>query len=509
MEEMKVTWVSHGCNIIMDGWTDIRHCPLINIIVSCKDGPYFLRAIDCSGKQKDVEFQFQILKDVIEEVGPSNVVQVITNATYVMFELQEPLQVMIMTQDWTRWRESKTGQGKRVKEVVVRETFWVDVKYITSIITPFFSIIKYGDSNNPNLGEIYECIDNMLGQMKATIRVRDPTLEFYHEHIQPIIQHRWEKLNTPLHMVAYALNPKWYVERPGRVIPLDDNEVSSSSTSERNWSTYGWIHYVKRNRLTSERAEKLVVVHSALCLMDRKTTEYKQTPTLRWDVDPEELRQVEEDNTMQQGLIGLSFEDKDDSSSEEFMDVVSNKQVNEMCRKRPQRVAFYSVDCRGSCGEIFVDLQNHTYNQKKLEDFPLQVRFPSLEEATSVCWSSLPRNTAKLYFAMRIVETFEQVEGREPGDLSSTDLPSVLNMRKKLCEEQGLAESRISDLLLQRIVDVGKRELPPVCAIVGGILGQEVIKAMSCKGDPLKNFFFFDVMDGKGIIEDISIGDKN
>ncbi|XP_057845047.1 SUMO-activating enzyme subunit 1B-1 [Cryptomeria japonica] len=189
--------------------------------------------------------------------------------------------------------------------------------------------------------------------------------------------------------------------------------------------------------------------------------------------------------------------------------IATKKKVNELCRKRPQRVAFYSVDCRGSCGEIFVDLQNHTYNQKKMENAPLEVTFPSLEEATSVRWSSLPRNTSKLYFAMRVVEMFEQVEGRESGDLSSTDIPSVLKMRKKLCEEQEFAESRIPDLLLQRIVDAGKRELPPVCAIVGGILGQEVIKAMSCKGDPLKNFFFFDVMDGKGIIEDISTGDKN
>jgi len=31
-----------------------------------------------------------------------------------------------------------------------------------------------------------------------------------------------------------------------------------------------------------------------------------------------------------------------------------------------------------------------------------------------------------------------------------------------------------------------------------------VIKAISGKGDPLKNFFFFDAFDGKGIIEDIS-----
>jgi len=30
-----------------------------------------------------------------------------------------------------------------------------------------------------------------------------------------------------------------------------------------------------------------------------------------------------------------------------------------------------------------------------------------------------------------------------------------------------------------------------------------VIKSISCKGDPIKNFFFFDEADGKGVIEDI------
>jgi len=33
---------------------------------------------------------------------------------------------------------------------------------------------------------------------------------------------------------------------------------------------------------------------------------------------------------------------------------------------------------------------------------------------------------------------------------------------------------------------------------------QEVIKAISGKGDPIKNFFYYDASDGKGIIEDIS-----
>ena len=33
---------------------------------------------------------------------------------------------------------------------------------------------------------------------------------------------------------------------------------------------------------------------------------------------------------------------------------------------------------------------------------------------------------------------------------------------------------------------------------------QEVIKAVSGKGEPLKNFFYYDAQDGKGVMEDIS-----
>lgn len=39
------------------------------------------------------------------------------------------------------------------------------------------------------------------------------------------------------------------------------------------------------------------------------------------------------------------------------------KAVNEKCRNLAKRVAFYTVDCRGACGEIFVDLQNYKYTK--------------------------------------------------------------------------------------------------------------------------------------------------
>ncbi len=142
-----------------------------------------------------------------------------------MLELQEPLQLIVMMNEWNRWDGSRSEQGMRVKDIVKSDVFWSDAKYIVSIIRPIFEVIKYGDGDVPTLGEVYELIDSMLGQMRAVVREKDPTLAFYNDHIQPIIQRRWDKLNTPLHMVAYALNLRWYMTRPGRVTPLHDDEV--------------------------------------------------------------------------------------------------------------------------------------------------------------------------------------------------------------------------------------------------------------------------------------------
>lgn len=80
MSPLKASWSADGCSIVMDGWTDCRNRPLINIIVSSISGPYFLKAIDCSGQEKNTMFLKEQLCDAIAEVGPSNVVQVITDA---------------------------------------------------------------------------------------------------------------------------------------------------------------------------------------------------------------------------------------------------------------------------------------------------------------------------------------------------------------------------------------------------------------------------------------------
>jgi hypothetical protein len=65
------------------------------------------------------------------------------------------------------------------------------------------------------------------------------------------------------------------------------SQVVSSSSAERDWSTYGFIHLVKRNRLEAAKAEDLVCFHSNLRLLSHSNPEYKKGPSRMWDVEPE------------------------------------------------------------------------------------------------------------------------------------------------------------------------------------------------------------------------------
>ena len=57
-------------SIVSDGWRDQRNLPLINAIAIWPQGAMFLKAIDCSGVEKDATFISNILIDAIESVGP-------------------------------------------------------------------------------------------------------------------------------------------------------------------------------------------------------------------------------------------------------------------------------------------------------------------------------------------------------------------------------------------------------------------------------------------------------
>lgn len=61
-------------------------------------------------------------------------------------------------------------------------------------------------------------------------------------------------------------------------------QPSSSSCAEHNWSTYNFIHSLRRNKLNPSRAEDLVYIHNNLRLLSRNCGQYEEEKIKMWDV---------------------------------------------------------------------------------------------------------------------------------------------------------------------------------------------------------------------------------
>ncbi|KAH6764019.1 hAT dimerization domain-containing protein / transposase-like protein [Perilla frutescens var. frutescens] len=80
MLENKKEWAIKGCSILSDGWRDsVASKDIVNFLVNSPRGSVFLRSIDVSNITKDAYALVKMFNDIIEEVGESNIVQVVTD----------------------------------------------------------------------------------------------------------------------------------------------------------------------------------------------------------------------------------------------------------------------------------------------------------------------------------------------------------------------------------------------------------------------------------------------
>ncbi|XP_076914925.1 uncharacterized protein LOC143574094 [Bidens hawaiensis] len=316
------------------------------------------------------------LNGAIETIGPSNVLSVVTdnaaNCKAAEKEIEKALATVSVLNSWRELMKSGDENGRtsegNVPKTINDDLFWEDVENILAITKPVYLLIKFCDGEGPRMGEIYEKMDNMVGEIKD-IMMENKFLSYFPE-INKIVVARWNKMTIHLHCLGFALSPKfydkYYLEKlaPGgerRTTPNNDKEVTlgvmeafkriseneaerqvlqqlfatfhmkkelysraatqadvvimdaidwwatygsetpelaeeakkvfsqpiSSSSAESNWSTYSYIHSVKRNRLNSKRADNLLFIHSNIRLQSCFTESYKSGPHKKWDMNPE------------------------------------------------------------------------------------------------------------------------------------------------------------------------------------------------------------------------------
>ncbi|KAL4591672.1 hypothetical protein LXL04_004642 [Taraxacum kok-saghyz] len=462
LDPVKDTWLTQGVSIVSDGWSNVKSEPLINVIAQNSRGATFMYADAFSGIEKTGVVIAKFLREAIEDIGPSSVLQVVTDnaanckaagreiekvykhifwspccvhslnlifkdmakkfewlsktykrgkgivkfflnhthalaffrdnsklqllkvaqtrfaSHYILLkrltECREALATTIVLNSWREWvnkvDEHTRIIANKVGDTIKDEDFWDDIAHILAVTKPIFYMVKFCDGEGPKMAEIYERLDNMKGQIKEAMTLRDNKFSMYYPEVEQIVVQRWDKMTIPLHCLGYALNPKYYDKRyleklgPGgmkRNPPNQDKEVIvgvlkafariseseeeekllreqfasfhmkkgiyalagtqadavtmdaidwwatygaetpdladvakrvlsqpiSSSSAERNWSTYSHIHSVKWNRLNGPRADKLVFIHSNIRLLSRFSESYKAGPNKKWDINPE------------------------------------------------------------------------------------------------------------------------------------------------------------------------------------------------------------------------------
>ena len=114
----------------------------------------------------------------------------------------------------------------------------------------------------------------------------------------------------------WNLSPKEWWVMYGSSLPKLQNvalkllsQPCSSSCCERNWSTYSFIHSLKRNRLNPKRAEDLVFIHTNLRLLLRRTKSYHEGETKMWDIGGDEWDPFEGAGILQ--VASLSLDEPD------------------------------------------------------------------------------------------------------------------------------------------------------------------------------------------------------
>ncbi|KAJ1443109.1 Ribonuclease H-like superfamily [Sesbania bispinosa] len=470
LQPIKDTWSEKGVSLVTDGWTDAQRRPLINFMAISDSGPMFLKAIDGSGEFKDKHYISDLMFSVIDEIGPQNVVQIITDNAPVckaagsivesihhhifwtpcvvhtlnlalkdiccpkntennvvvyeecnwissiaddaffiknfimnhsirlamfnqfvhlkllavaetrfasiiimlkrMRTIKHGLQSMVIIEQWSHYREDNVQKAASVKEIILNDCWWDQVDYVLNFTSPIYDMLRSCDTDEPSLHLVYEKWDSMIEKVKSAIyqhegKELNEHSSFY-EVVYGVLIFRWTKINTPLHCLAHSLNPRYYCrqwleEVPNRVPPHRDNEIcvgrnkclrtyfpeskdriedrwnlkpkewwimygssipklqsialkllsqpSSSSCCERNWSTYSFIHSMKRNRLNPKRAEDLVFIHTNLRLLSRKGKSYKEGESKLWDLAADEWDPSEGADVLE--VASLSLDEPD------------------------------------------------------------------------------------------------------------------------------------------------------------------------------------------------------
>uniref|UniRef100_A0A2N9IJE4 DUF659 domain-containing protein n=1 Tax=Fagus sylvatica TaxID=28930 RepID=A0A2N9IJE4_FAGSY len=248
MRGLPLLWIME--NTSSSGGFDPQRRPLINFMATSEGALVFLKEIDGTKEYKDKYYISKFLMNVIKENGPEKVFQVINDNAYMMKAarslidaemklIKRSLQSMVISEQWTSYKEDDVGKATRVRDIILDDLWWDRVDYIILFTSPIYDMLRAADTDRPTLHLVYDMWITIIEKVKAIIfrheGKQEGEVSTFYNVMYDILIDRWTKNCTTLHCMAHSLNPKYYSTEwlelsANRVPPHQDLEISE----ERN-----------------------------------------------------------------------------------------------------------------------------------------------------------------------------------------------------------------------------------------------------------------------------------
>ncbi|CAN7051196.1 uncharacterized protein LOC103829688 isoform X2 [Brassica rapa] len=129
-----------------------------------------------------------------------------------LYEKKAQLRNMFNSDEWHDCKHSKSAKGKLASDTVMSCSFWNNVTAVLKVFSPMVKVLRLADGEKiPSLGFIY----GELLVAKNSIKEATDHLEKNYQPIFRIIDEKMKgRLDSPLHMAAYFLNPFYFYKDP-------------------------------------------------------------------------------------------------------------------------------------------------------------------------------------------------------------------------------------------------------------------------------------------------------
>ncbi|WCJ31632.1 hAT transposon superfamily protein [Euphorbia peplus] len=127
-----------------------------------------------------------------------------------LMEKKNELKAMVASVEWSESKHGKSAKGKATKNIALSHSFWGGVSLCLNVFAPLFKVLRLVDGEQkPSMGFVYGEILKAREDIKKVYKNQ----EIYYRPILEIDRKGRERLDSPLHLAGYLLNPYYtYVD---------------------------------------------------------------------------------------------------------------------------------------------------------------------------------------------------------------------------------------------------------------------------------------------------------